>query len=176
MRDLLPKGKDRLGPMKCGPQEAMEMWRCLGALERLPVSLKKRSMRAILNAGKGLQDVHFWVLGRLGARRLFHGPADAVIPAAAMEPMIPEIFKAVGGKQIPRMRLFALANICRLCGIRDLDLSEATRKKAGTVLKKANAPGEWQEQVARVRETSRDYETQVVGDTVPLGLRLDAPS
>ena len=148
------------------------MWRCFGALERISVKRKVQVLRRLLETEQKLQSHHFWVLARLAARRLFHGPEDAVIPAEKIEPFLPTLFTLAGRTNAPRLALLSVANVCRLTGLRALDVNDALRKEAAALLQKRSAPDEWQEQLFTVKSESRDYQTELVGDTLPLGLVL----
>ena len=173
--ELLPKG-GRLGPRKANPQVAREMWRCYGALERLSVKEKVRVLHALLDSEASLQPHHYWVIARLGARRLFHGPSNAVIPAQRLEPLLDTFFARVGRRKVVRAMLLAAASMCRLTGIRGLDVEAAYRRRAAELLECHGAPAEWQRQLDTVQAESRDYQAEVVGDALPLGLVLHTQS
>ena len=173
VKELVPRqGGSPLGPGKKHRQEAAEMWRCLGAMERLPVKTKLKVLRALLEKGRRLEPYHFWVIARLGARRLFHGPADAVVPAARMRPLLPALYDAAGKHKATNMPLLAVANVCRLCGIRDLDFNDIEREQAVQYLKEHNAPDEYWQQLQHSKEDSRVYQSELIGDALPLGLAL----
>ena len=58
-----------------------EMWRAACSLELLPVATRTELGEAILKARQfGASEL--WCLGRLGARELFYGPANQVLPPA----------------------------------------------------------------------------------------------
>ena len=173
LRDLAPKSDGRLGPKKCGAQEAREMWRCLGAMERLSVKSKMKVMRALLTTKERLQSHHYWVIARLGARLLFHGPENAVIPSGQIGPLLGPLFGLVEKKGSgERLALFAVGSLCRLCGVRGLDVSEKFRQRAMRLLLAGGAPDEWQRQLESVIENSDAYQAEVIGDSLPLGLTL----
>lgn len=63
-----------------------EMWKCACSLELLPASTRTELGDALVKrvlAGE-FSDSELWCLGRLGARELFHGPANQVLPAATV--------------------------------------------------------------------------------------------
>ena len=169
--DLVPKPGAKLGPRKGGPQEAAEMWRCLGALERLSAKTKRRALEALLTSPAKLQDHHWWVVARLGARRLLYGPANAVVAALSISPLIPRLLERAGRSK-SRSALLAVAATSRVCGVRNLDLPDKVRGKALAVLEAADAPEEWRQQVMELREDSLSYQGEVAGDALPLGLTL----
>jgi hypothetical protein len=176
LRDLIPRKGSALGPRKAPAQVAAEMWRCLGALERLPASAKLEVLEAMLQSERKLQGHHFWVIARLGARRLMYGPADTVVPAFKVEPLLPRLFERVESMGRRRPALLALASVCRLCGIRDLDLNEEIRRRAAEKLTAENAAPQWQNQLFEVQAETSEYREEVLGDTLPLGLSLEQDS
>ena len=110
---------------------------------------------------------------RLGARRLLHGPANAVVPGASIGPLISGLLERAGRSK-SRSALLAVAATCRVSGVRNLDLSEKVRKQALAVLEAAGAPEEWRQQVMELRDDSLSYQGEVAGDALPLGLALVA--
>lgn len=79
---LLPKGGKRV---RVNTSLLREMWRAAASLELLPVGVKVdlgEALMARLAAGD-FRESELWCLGRLGARQLFHGPANLVVPPAA---------------------------------------------------------------------------------------------
>jgi hypothetical protein len=172
MRELITTTGKRLDPKKRNPQEAREMWRCLGALERLTPKIKLRILRRLRDAAPGLRPHHYWVIARAGARKLFYGPADAVIPAAKLEPLLPTLFRTARADSTSRMALLAVSNLCRLTGIRGIDINDATRTEALGLLEDADAPTEWRRHLQEIREDSERYQAEIAGDALPLGLVL----
>jgi hypothetical protein len=170
LRELVTDVGKRLDPKKRNPQEAREMWRCLGALERMSPKAKTRILRLLLGGDHSLDSHHYWVLARAGARRLFHGPADAVVPAEKLEPMLPALFEDVQQQKGGRMALLALSNLCRLTAVRGLDVSDNAREKARALLEAANAPEEWIRHTSEVVEDSATFQAEITGDDLPLGL------
>jgi len=169
IRELLPKKQPRLGPRKAAEQEAVEMWRCLGALERLPAGEKMRLLQAMLSSETRLETHHYWVMARLGSRVLFHGPANAVIPGEALQTLLPSLFKRLQASP-PRMQLLCVARLCRLSGNRALDINGKLRDQALALLVRHQAPLVWQQQLQTVEADTLEQQTEMVGDTLPLGL------
>jgi molecular chaperone DnaK (HSP70) len=172
MGQLIPKKSgEKLGPKKAGAQEAAEMWRCLGALERLPVETKLRILKALVQAPGKRDAAQFWVIARVGARRLLYGPENTIIPADRLQKLLPSLFRMVETANT-RQAYFAVASLCRRCGVRGLDIADEPRQTATLLLDRQSVPEEWRAQLAEVRHDSRDYQGEVAGDTLPLGLRL----
>ncbi|NOY81106.1 MAG: Hsp70 family protein [Kiritimatiellaeota bacterium] len=173
-RDLLPKSSGGgLGPPKSLAYAGREMWRCLGALERIPSRQKLRVLRRLTANAGILKECHWWALARLGARRPMYGPLDAVVRAPDLISLLPKLFEQVR-RRPARQALFALAAVCRVCRVRDLDLSAEARERAVQILTAENAPGEWLKQLAEVCDDTRQYRAEFAGDSLPLGLDLVA--
>lgn len=86
---LLPRGKRP----RINPSLLREMWRTAAALELLPVQTKISLAEALLarmRAGDYTES-ELWCLSRLGARRLFYGPANQVLPPATVSVWIRDL-------------------------------------------------------------------------------------
>jgi hypothetical protein len=62
------------------------MWRCACSLELLPLGTKTELGEALVKRVKAgdFKESELWCLGRLGARKLFYGPINLVIPPATV--------------------------------------------------------------------------------------------
>ncbi len=80
---LIPKGAKQ---KRLNASLEREMWRCASSLELLPVGTKTELGNALLKRIRAKQFTasDFWCLGRLGARKLFYGPNNLVVPAATV--------------------------------------------------------------------------------------------
>src|SRR5690606_2741156 len=81
---LLPasaRRKGKLSRWKGGPQELREMWQVAGSLEHLPSGVKAEAAAVLAPrvAKARANEAEIWALGRLAARTLVYGPANAVI-------------------------------------------------------------------------------------------------
>jgi molecular chaperone DnaK (HSP70) len=77
---LLPRAQK---PQRVNPSLLREMWRTAASLELLPVVVKTQlgdELYARIVKGDFV-DTGLWCLARLGARRLFYGPINQVLPA-----------------------------------------------------------------------------------------------
>jgi len=74
----LPRGK----ATRVNESLLREMWRCASSLELLPIGTKTELgnalVRNIRNGEGGPSEL--WCVGRIGARRLFYGPVNHVVP------------------------------------------------------------------------------------------------
>jgi hypothetical protein len=89
---LLPRGSKR---PRVNPSLLREMWRAAASLELLPVQTKTQlGDELIARIKKGEQvDTALWCLARLGARKLFYGPINQVLPPSTAQRWIDAITK-----------------------------------------------------------------------------------
>jgi hypothetical protein len=78
---LLPRAAKR---PRVNPSLLREMWRAAAALETLPIQTKTQlGDELIARIAKGdFVDTGLWCIARLGARKLFYGPINQVLPAS----------------------------------------------------------------------------------------------
>ncbi|HOL70700.1 MAG TPA: Hsp70 family protein [Bryobacteraceae bacterium] len=80
---LAPRGSKK--PPRINPSLLREMWRTASSLELLPLQTKIElgdRVAARVRSGQ-VSDTDLWCLARLGARELFYGPANQVVPPAS---------------------------------------------------------------------------------------------
>src|SRR5579883_350440 len=99
-----------------------EMWRAAASMELLPLQTKTQlgdSLLAHIKRGE-MVDVALWCLSRLGARKLFYGPNNQVLPVQAATRWIEALLKVPKAED-------ALVAIARRTGDATRDVSAATR-------------------------------------------------
>ncbi len=140
-----------------------EMWRTAASLELLPTGTRTDLGDAIIRNAKpaGFSSNDFWCLARLGARRLFYGPANQVLPATTAARWIEALLKVPGAEE-------ALASLARHCGdpVRDVPpaTSKAVRSRLSNERHVAILEGEeGQDDLALKR---------IFGESLPSGLKL----
>ena len=87
---LLPRGGKR---QRINTSLLREMWRTAASLELLPVQTKISLGEALLarvRAGDYTES-ELWCLSRLGARELFYGPANQVLPPASVSAWVRDL-------------------------------------------------------------------------------------
>lgn len=79
---LLPRGQKK--PPRVNSSLLREMWRTASSLELLPAGTRTELGEALMKKIKGgeVNDSDLWCLARLGARDLFYGPINQVLPAS----------------------------------------------------------------------------------------------
>ena len=77
---LLPRGSKK--PQRINASLLREMWRTASSLELLPLGTKTELGDALVKRVKAgdFKESELWCLSRLGARKLFYGPINLVVP------------------------------------------------------------------------------------------------
>jgi molecular chaperone DnaK (HSP70) len=155
--------------------ELAEMWRCAASLERLPAALKE-SLGAALTAGldrPGRPAPALWCLGRLGARVPLYGPANTVVPPAAASEWTQQVLRLEDlGERERADAIFALAQLARVSGDRARDLDDELRARVIARLEALGADVAAIRPVREYHELEAAQQGQVLGDALPVGLRL----
>ncbi len=170
---LLPaKGKAFARP---GANELAEMWRAAAAFERLDVKHKETLGAALLKPLRRspVPTYGFWALTRLGARALLYGPLNAVMHHQVVEKWLESILPFQPGNQSERLAwAFCLTQLARRTGQRALDIDDTHRQSVLDVLRGQSIPDHWRRMVEEVSEMEREEQGQMLGDSLPIGLRL----
>ena len=117
---LLPRGNKK--PQRVNPSLLREMWRCAASLELLPLGTKTELGEALVKRVKAgdYKESELWCLGRLGARKLFYGPINLVIPPTTVSRWVEALAKIPAAGD-------ALAAMARSTEDPTRDLPAATR-------------------------------------------------
>jgi hypothetical protein len=89
---LLPRGSKR---PRVNSSLLREMWRAAASLELLPIQTKTQLGDELMTrvlAGEFV-DTGLWCLARLGARKLFYGPGNQVLPPATAARWVEQLLK-----------------------------------------------------------------------------------
>jgi hypothetical protein len=98
-----------------------EMWRTASSLELLPIQTKSDLGEALikrLKSGEG-GATELWCIARIGARELFYGPINQVVPATTSIRWVDALLRVKNSEE-------ALASIARVTGDSSRDLPPAT--------------------------------------------------
>jgi hypothetical protein len=153
------------------------MWRTAASLERLDVKQKEALGNALLKPLKRspVPTYGFWALTRLGARALLYGPLNTVVHPQLAAAWLEAILAFEPANESERMAwAFCLSQLARRTGQRALDLDDSLRQSVLAVLRGLQVPEHWSKIVARVSELEREEQDQLLGDALPIGLRLVA--
>jgi molecular chaperone DnaK (HSP70) len=170
---LLPiKGKVFVKP---NPNELAEMWRAAGSLERLDPRNKVDLGTTLLKSVKRspVPSYTFWTLTRLGARVLVYGPLNTIVHHQIVEGWLDALLPFQPGHESERTSwAFCLSQLARRTGQRALDVDDSHRQSVLTVLRTLPVPQRWVDAVEHVIERESEEQGQMLGDTLPIGLRL----
>ena len=91
--NLLPRGNKK--PQRINPSLLREMWRTASSLELLPIGVKTELGDAVIKRVKigDYKESELWCLMRLGARKLFYGPINLVVPPATVTRWVETLLK-----------------------------------------------------------------------------------
>jgi hypothetical protein len=174
LRPVLLPAKNKAAA-KPGANELAEMWRAAAAFERLEVKHKEALGAALLKPLRRspVPTYGFWALTRLGARSLLYGPLNAVVHHQIVEKWLETLLPFEPGNQSERLAwAFCLSQLARRTGQRALDLDDAPRQRVLNVLRGLSIPGHWVRMVEEVSELEQEEQGQMLGDSLPIGLRL----
>jgi molecular chaperone DnaK (HSP70) len=117
---LLPRGSKK--PQRINPSLLREMWRTASCLELLPIGTKTELGEALIKRVKtgDYKESELWCLSRIGARKLFYGPINLVVPPATATRWVETLLKVQTAGD-------ALAAMARQTGDPTRDLPGPTR-------------------------------------------------
>tara|TARA_R110002096_G_scaffold433381_2_gene651975 strand:+ start:16773 stop:19541 length:2769 start_codon:yes stop_codon:yes gene_type:complete len=166
--------KKRWHQSKPTRQVAEEMWRTLANLERIGGKNKGKlgdELVSRLESKKQRDDaIHFWALGRIGARAPLYGPLDVVVAPSRVQTWIEAVLAHDWPN--PEKVAFPMAQLGRKTGDRSRDIDEATRHKLAERLRTEPGGERTARLVEEIVELEAREERVALGDTLPAGLRL----
>ena len=173
---LLPaKGK---GAVKPGANELAEMWRTAASLEQLTAKQKEQLGQTLLKPLRRspVPTYGFWALTRLGARVLLYGPLNTVVHPHVVQHWLDAIVNFQPGHESERLAwAFCLSQLARQSGQRALDVDDDHRQRVLAVLRSLSTPSHWSRMVEEVSGWEGEEQSQMFGESLPIGLRLKQP-
>jgi molecular chaperone DnaK (HSP70) len=161
---LLPRGSKK--PQRINPALLREMWRTASSLELLPVGTKSELGEALIKRVKAadFKESELWCLSRLGARKLFYGPINLVVPPATVTRWVEALLVVPAAGE-------ALASMARRTEDPTRDLSPATRE---TVKRKLEKHPHAERLLAMLEGEEQDERAlgRIFGEELPSGLVL----
>ena len=161
---LLPRGVKK--PQRINPSLLREMWRCACSLELLPLGTKTELGEALVKRVRAgdFKESELWCLGRLGARKLFYGPINLVIPPATVSRWVEALLRIPAAGD-------ALAGMARRTEDLTRDLPAATREAVRSKLQTLPHSGRL---LALLDGEEEDDGTlgRIFGEELPSGLVL----
>ncbi len=162
-------------PAKPSNNELAEMWRTAGSLERLDAKAKENLGTELLSQLKRepVPTYLFWSLTRLGARVQLYGPLNTIVHPSIVERWLDELveFRPATDHELMGWA-FCLAQLARRSGLRAVDLDDDRRTEIAKLLRTIKVPAAWPKMVEEVVSTGGDDQSQMFGDSLPIGLRL----
>ena len=163
---MLPKQKNK---QRLNQSLYREMWRTAASLELLPVQTKTQLGDALLASVKRgeMLDAGTWCLSRLGARKLFSGPINLVVPPSVAARWIETLLRLAHTPQL----LEAVVQIAQQTGDSARDLPpaslDAVRHAVETSARSADLLRQLSGAAQDLASSSR-----VFGEELPAGLIL----
>ena len=155
------------------------MWRAAASLERLDVKHKEPLGAGAAEAAAAAarrRPTRFWALTRLGARVLLYGPLNAVVHPQVVAGVARRASCAFEpGHDSERLAwAFCLAQLARRSGQRALDVDDSHRaERADGAARPDGAASTGCRWSRRSPSWRRDEQSQMFGEALPIGLRLD---
>jgi molecular chaperone DnaK (HSP70) len=165
---LLSRGSRK--PKWINPALLREMWRAACSLELLPIGAKTELGEALVERVKvgEYSESELWCLSRLGARKLFHGPMNLVVPPASASSWVAALLEVPGAAD-------ALARLAQHTDDQTRELPaatrEAVRRKLETLPHAARLLASFEGEQEDERALGR-----VFGEELPSGLVLSVSS
>ena len=116
----------------------------------------------------------FWALTRLGARALLYGPLNAVVHPQVVEGWLDAILPLRAGQPTSERLAwaFCLSQLARRTGQRALDVDDSHRASVLTRAATQSTCRHWSQMVEEVAELEGEEQGQMLGESLPIGLRL----
>jgi hypothetical protein len=158
---LLPRKNQRV---RLNSSLLREMWRCAASLELLPIQTKTelgdKLMERLRAGDAGASEL--WCVSRLGARELFYGPINHVLPSATAQRWIDALAKVPHSEE-------AAAAMGRRTG-------DATRDLPAASMEALRRRLEVSPKALRILDgggsDDREFLARVFGEELPSGLML----
>lgn len=157
---LLPRGQKKAP--RVNSSLLREMWRTAASLELLPMNTKTELGEALIKKVRANEygPTELWCLTRIGARKLFYGPINQVLPQVTVSRWVDSLAKAKGTAPATD----ALASLAAKTGDAARDLPE------GTIALARKAIGDNAAALAVLDgDTDRDA-SAIFGEELPSGL------
>ncbi len=165
---LLPRGSKK--PPRMNPALLREMWRTASSLELLPIGTKTELGDALIKRVKAgdYKESELWCLSRLGARKLFYGPINLVVPPAAAARWVEALLKI---PSVPGGLADALAALARRTDDPTRDLAPPLRESVKARLQVLPQSGRLLAVLDGEEEDERAL-GRIFGEELPSGLVL----
>ena len=162
------------------PNEAAEVWRLLGSMERLKpgdkIDLANLAVAAMKpKKNQKLRPALLWALGRMASRQLTYGPLNCTIPASTVAKWTEEIRRldeAGHFVDCENSLMLAMVQLSRHTGDRFRDLPGEEIERTIATLRSHRSPEHFLTLLTKGGAFEGDEETAIFGESLPLGIRL----
>ena len=170
----LTTGHTRASDVALNPNESSEVWRLLGSLELLGMSLKLELGRILVDLlpkrkMANVRHAMVWAVSRLGQRVPVYGPLNTVVPAEHAARWLAAVLDLDGEDPIHQL---AVMQLSRKTGDRYRDIDDAARSQAADWLVAHHVPPHLEELVREGGTLDAEEQGKIVGEALPTGLRL----
>jgi molecular chaperone DnaK (HSP70) len=175
LRPSLLPGKAGKGGFKPQPNELAEMWRAAASLERVDAKNKDALAQVLLKQVRRspVPTYAFWAITRLGARVPFYGPLNTIVHPQVVETWLDALAGFTPTHPSEKTSwAFCLAQMARKSGQRALDIDDSHRKTISNVVQPLDVPDKWKRMVDEVVEPEGEEQSEMFGESLPIGLRL----
>ena len=142
-------------PQRVNPSLLREMWRCAASLELLPSQTKTELGDGVLKFIAQQEEAGLWCIARIGARKLFYGPNNQVLPPATAGRWTEALVKNSKAEA-------AVATLARITGDATRDLPEHLLINVRRVFPNANLEADPSQDLASMGK--------IFGEDLPSGL------
>ena len=159
---------------RSNPQDAIEIWRMVGSLERIDVAEKIELGEIALREFPRKKNVAvrpaiLWALGRIGSRQPVYGPLNTTVPADHVQGWLEKLIELNPDESEV---ILAVVQMARMTNDRYRDLSTDVRSRIADYLRSRQATDHYLSLVTEGGTLHRDEESAMFGDVLPLGIQL----
>ncbi|MHB2017212.1 MAG: Hsp70 family protein [Candidatus Xenobia bacterium] len=151
--------------------EQVEILRLAASLEKVNAAEKTQLGELVLDRvtrrGSGSAN-DLWALARIGARAPFAASPHLALPPATVGPWVEALLDTTWKDGA----VFAVSQMARFTGDRTRDLDDPLRQRVAERLIQENASPEMVRSTLEVVALEAAEQVQILGDTLPVGLRL----
>jgi len=166
---ILPRKSKQV---KLPSQETIEIWMAVANMEKLLVKDKIKLGRSILERmkpGKTPPQL-FWAISRIGARELFYGSLDRVVPPEEVESWITTLADKQWRNQQAAAK--AVVQMARKTGDRGRDINPQVVETVAEWLAENDMLHDMSKYLTSVIPMASEEKTEIFGETLPAGLIL----
>ncbi|REG83310.1 hsp70 family protein [Marinomonas pollencensis] len=167
-----PSGQRSREKMKAlATRSSDDLIRLVGALEKLDLADKSTTIDWLLKrlSKSSEPDTAWWTLGRIASRHLLCGEQSLRISEDALQTLLDAALKEDWKK---RKQAGLAAVLMSQVSLGESDMLKDYRKKVAKKLLKDKCPNQWLERLNSQIEINNDELNALVGESLPIGLRL----